>query len=117
LPCSDIELSKSKIPSVNRVKRISRAKAIILASVAAIVLCAAVLTIFVLTPIDDRHYGRIVTWASKHFAGLQVTMEGPFLVALSSEPFITASKIRIRDISNESFKDPDLGSQLYIATD
>ena len=77
----------------------SRAKAIILASVAAIVLCVAVLTIFVLTPIDDRHYGKIVTWASKHFAGLQVTMEGPFLVALSSEPFITASKIRIRDIS------------------
>jgi len=76
-----------------------RAKAIILVSVAAIVLCAAVLTIFVLTPIDDRHYGRIVTWASKHFAGLEVTMQGPFLVALSSEPFITASKIRIRDIS------------------
>jgi uncharacterized protein involved in outer membrane biogenesis len=76
-----------------------KARAIILVSVAAIVLCAAVLTIFVLTPIDDRHYGRIVTWASKHFAGLEVTMGGPFLVALSSEPFITASKIRIRDVS------------------
>ena len=35
----------------------------------------------------------------KHFAGLEMTVEGPFSVKLSSGPFITASKIRISDVS------------------
>jgi len=75
-----------------------RIRAILLVLVATIVLCVALLTILIAT-LNDDHYRWIATRAAKYFAGLQVTMEGPFLVELSSEPFITASKIRIRDIS------------------
>ncbi|MBW2539262.1 MAG: hypothetical protein JRE27_06640, partial [Deltaproteobacteria bacterium] len=78
-----------------------RIRAILLVLVATIVLCVALLTILIAT-LNDDHYRWIATRAAKYFAGLQVTMEGPFLVELSSEPFITASKVRIRDISRSA---------------
>ncbi len=68
-----------------------RTRAILLVLIATIVLCVALLTILIAT-LNDDHYRWIVTRAAKHFAGLDVTVEGPFAVKLSSEPFITASE-------------------------
>ena len=73
-------------------------KTILIVLVATIVLCVAALTILIAT-LNDDHYRWIATWSAKYFAGLEMTVEGPFSVKLSSEPFITASKIRISDVS------------------
>jgi len=75
-----------------------RIRTILLFLVATIVLCVAALTILIAT-LNDDHYRWIAIRAAKYFAGLEVTVEGPFSVKLSSEPFITASKIRISDVS------------------
>ena len=85
-----------------------RIRAILLVLVATIVLSAAALTILIATLSDD-HYRWIATRAAKYFAGLEVTVEGPFSVRLSSEPFITASKIRIRDVSGAAPATAELG--------
>jgi len=74
-------------------------KAVLLVLVGTIVLCVALLTILIATLHDD-HYRWIVTRAARYFAGLEVAIEGPFAVELSSEPLITASKIRITHISD-----------------
>ena len=76
-------------------------RAILLVLVATIVLCVALLAILIAT-LNDDHYRWIATRAAKYFAGLEVIVEGPFSVKLSSEPFITASKIRISDLSGPS---------------
>ena len=83
-------------------------KAILLVLVATMVLSAAALAILIAT-LNDDHYRWIATRAAKYFAGLEVTVEGPFSVKLSSEPFITASKIRIRDVSGPSPATAELG--------
>lgn len=79
-----------------------RIRAILLVLIATIVLSAAALTILIAT-LNDDHYRWIATRAAKYFAGLEVTVEGPFAVKLSSEPFITASKIRISDVSGREY--------------
>jgi uncharacterized protein involved in outer membrane biogenesis len=76
--------------------------------VATIVLCVATLTILIAT-LNDDHYRWIATRAAKYFAGLEVTVEGPFSVKLSSEPFITASKIRISDVSGPAHATAEIG--------
>jgi len=83
-------------------------KAILLVLVATMVLSAAALAILIAT-LNDDHYRWIATRAAKYFAGLEVTVEGPFSVKLSSEPFITASKIRIRDVSGPDPATAELG--------
>jgi len=83
-------------------------KAILLVLVATIVLSAAALTILIAT-LNDDHYRWIAIRAAKYFAGLEVTVEGPFSVKLSSEPFITVSKIRIRDVSGPDPATAEIG--------
>ncbi len=83
-------------------------KAVLLVLVGTIVLCVVLLTILISTLHDD-HYRWIVTRAAKHFAGLEVAIEGPFAVELSSEPLITASKIRITHISDPAPSTADIG--------
>jgi hypothetical protein len=83
-------------------------KAVLLVLVGTIVLCLVLLTILISTLHDD-HYRWIVTRAAKHFAGLEVAIEGPFAVELSSEPLITASKIRITHISDPAPSTADIG--------
>jgi hypothetical protein len=85
-----------------------RIRAILLVLVATMVLCAAALTILIAT-LNDDHYRWIAIRAAKYFAGLEVTVEGPFSVKLSSEPFITASKIRIRDVSGPDPATAEIG--------
>jgi len=87
---------------------VRRIRAILLVLVATIVLCVALLTILIAT-LNDDHFRWIATRAAKYFAGLAVTVEGPFSVKLSSEPFITASKIRIRDVSGPDPATAELG--------
>jgi uncharacterized protein involved in outer membrane biogenesis len=79
-------------------KGMRRIRTILLFLVAAIVLFVAILTTIIIN-LNDDHYRWIVTRAAKYFAGLEVTVDGPFSVELSSEPSITASKIRISDLS------------------
>ena len=74
-------------------------KTILIVLITTMVLCMAALTILIAT-LNDNHYRWIVIRAAKYFAGLEITVEGPFSVKLSSEPSITASKIRINDISS-----------------
>jgi len=78
-----------------------RIKTILIFLVATIVLCVAALTIIIAT-LNDDHYRWIAIRAAKYFAGLEMTVEGPFSVKLSSEPFITASNIRISDVSGSA---------------
>ncbi len=85
-----------------------RIRAILLVLVATIVLCVALLTILIAT-LNDDHYRWIAIRAAKYFAGLEVTVEGPFSVKLSSEPFITASKIRISDVSGPAHATAEIG--------
>ena len=85
-----------------------RIRTILLVLVATMVLSAAALAILIAT-LNDDHYRWIATRAAKYFAGLEVTVEGPFSVKLSSEPFITASKIRIRDVSGPDPATAELG--------
>lgn len=85
-----------------------RIRTILLVLVATIVLCVALLTILIATLNDDQ-YRWIATRAAKYFAGLEVTVEGPFSVKLSSEPFIKASKIRISDVSGPAPATAELG--------
>ncbi len=94
------EMTKSKDYTTPQVlgRAMRRIRAILIVLIATIALCVALLTIVIAT-LNDDHYRWIVTRAAKHFAGLDVTVEGPFAVKLSSEPFITASKIRISDVS------------------
>ncbi|MBW1895544.1 MAG: AsmA family protein [Deltaproteobacteria bacterium] len=83
-------------------------KAVLLVLVGTIVLCVVLLTILIST-LQDDHYRWIVTRAARYFAGLDVAIEGPFAVELSSEPLITASKIRITHISDPAPSTADIG--------
>ncbi len=83
-------------------------KAVLLVLVGTIVLCVALLTILIAT-LQDDHYRWIVTRAARYFAGLDVAIEGPFAVELSSEPLITASNIRITHISDLAPSTADIG--------
>ncbi|MBW2247005.1 MAG: AsmA family protein [Deltaproteobacteria bacterium] len=85
-----------------------RIRVILLVLVATMVLCVAALAILIVT-LNDDHYRWIATRAAKYFAGLEVSVEGPFSVKLSSEPFITASKIRIRDVSGPDPATAEIG--------
>ncbi|HID30667.1 MAG TPA: hypothetical protein EYP19_11765 [Desulfobacterales bacterium] len=72
---------------------------ILVLSLGGILLFCTLALAVLLVILDDNDYRWIVSQAAKRFAGLEVTMEGPFSVALSLEPCITASEIRITDIS------------------
>ncbi len=85
-----------------------RIRTILLVLVATIVSSAVALTILIAT-LNDDHYQWIAIWAAKYFAGLEVTVEGPFSLKLSSEPSITASKVRIRDVTNSLSVNAELG--------
>jgi hypothetical protein len=83
-------------------------RVILLVLAATIILCVALLAILV-AALNDNHYRWIVTRAADHFAGLEVNVEGPFAVELSSEPFITASNIRISDVSGPTPATAEIG--------
>lgn len=73
-----------------------------------LLLCTLALAVLLVT-LDDNDYRWIVTRAAKRFAGLEVTMEGPFSAVLSLEPCLTASKIRITDISRPAHTAAKIG--------
>ena len=53
-----------------------------------------VLIVIVLVTFDNDDYRRLVTRGVKHFIGYSMTIEGPFAIELSTEPFLSAEAIR-----------------------
>ena len=47
-----------------------------------------------LATLDDESYRAIAIWGAEHFAGWQMTVEGPFQVQLSGTPSLSAGSIR-----------------------
>lgn len=67
---------------------------------ALLVFCAAIVVILLLT-LDDENYRGIAVWAVERFTDYRLTMGGEFSLALSMEPSLSASEIRIESDNRE----------------
>jgi hypothetical protein len=66
-----------------------------------ILLCMLLLAI-VLATFDNDDYERLLTRAVMKYSGYQLIIEGPFSLNLSTEPSLSASKIRLEDVSDKT---------------
>jgi uncharacterized protein involved in outer membrane biogenesis len=83
--------------SANWIRRTVR----ILALTAAIlILCLLLAAVVFMTALDDDDYQRLAEWSVKQFTGCQMIVEGPFTVAWSAEPALSAAGIRFESIAD-----------------
>ena len=61
-------------------------------------LCMLLLAI-VLATFDNNDYKRLLTRAVMKYSGYQLIIEGPFSLNLSMEPSLSASTIRLEDVT------------------
>ena len=81
--------------SPNLIRRLAR----ILALVGAVViLCLLLAAIVFITALDDEDYQQLAEWSVKQFTGWQMIVEGPFTVAWSAEPALSAAGIRFEPV-------------------